>query len=57
VQLDGSQCQSVAVAGDDLWMFPGSNNTIVEDIENSGAVVGQADDASGVSQGFVAWKN
>jgi len=57
VQLDGSQCQSVAVAGDDLLMFPGSNNTIVEDIENSGAVVGQADDASGVSQGFVAWKN
>jgi len=54
VNLDGSPCQSITIAADDLLMFPGSSNTVVGGIKNSGEVTGSYIDGSGVFRGFVA---
>ncbi len=55
VELDGSQCQSFAIADADLLHFPGSSGTFVGGIKNSGEVVGGYDDATtGLSPGYIA---
>jgi hypothetical protein len=55
VELDGSQCQSILIADDDLLAFPGVGDTFTfpGGIKNSGEVVGSYDDDDG-THGFIA---
>jgi hypothetical protein len=53
VELDGSQCQSIAIADADLLHFPGAVITFVGGIKNSGEVVGSYDDGT-TSRGYIA---
>ncbi len=55
IELEGSGCQALTVAAEDLLEFPGSIWTNPEGITNSGDVVGIAiEDVTFVSHGFVA---
>ncbi len=54
VELDGSQCQSFAIADPDLLHFPGAVATFVGGIKNSGEVVGGYDDGTDTSIGYIA---
>jgi hypothetical protein len=55
VKLDGSQCQSITLADDELLAVPGAANTFAQDITNSGVVAGSFDFGSqDLSQGFIA---
>jgi len=53
VELDGSQCQSVAIAASDLLVFPGFDGLWPEGITNSGVIVGSVEDDTN-SHGFIA---
>jgi hypothetical protein len=55
VELDGSQCQSILIADDDLLAIPGVGDTFTfpGGIRNSGEVVGSYDDDDG-THGFIA---
>ena len=54
VELDGSQCQSIAVADSDLLQVMGFDLTFPEGISNSGKIVGIAGDDGDVVHGFIA---
>ncbi|MCK5365486.1 MAG: hypothetical protein KAR22_21065, partial [Gammaproteobacteria bacterium] len=53
VELDGSQCQSIAIADADLLEFPGAVSTVLGGIKNSGEVVGSYEDPTNI-HGFIA---
>ncbi len=53
-ELDGTQCQDVAIANEDLVVFPGSTTTFGAGINNSGVVSGSYVDDLGFLKGFVA---
>jgi hypothetical protein len=52
-ELDGSQCQSITIADEDLLQFPGADGTVVGGIKNSGEVVGTYDFGPGTGFGFI----
>ena len=53
-ELDGTQCQDIAIADEDLLVFPGSTTTFGAGINNSGVVSGSYIDDLENSRGFVA---
>lgn len=53
-ELDGTQCQDVVIADEDLLAFPGSTTTFGQGITNSGTVSGSYLDDTNVSHGFIA---
>lgn len=53
-ELDGTQCQDIVIADEDLLAFPGSTTTFGQGITNSGTVSGSYVDDTGVSHGFIA---
>ena len=53
VNLDGSACQSLTVAGGDVLEFPGAEATFLGGITNAGDIVGSYDDVSN-THGFIA---
>jgi len=53
VELDGSPCQSLTIAGGDVLEFPGAEATFLGGIRNAGDIVGSYNDASN-SHGFIA---
>jgi hypothetical protein len=59
VELDGSQCQSIAIDDADLLQFPGAADTFVQGIKNSGEVTGGYEEIDPVTgelllYGFIA---
>lgn len=56
-ELDGTQCQEVSIAEEDLLQFPGAVSTFVQGITNSGTVIGTYADESFIGGGFVATPN
>ena len=52
--LDGTQCQAITIADEDLLAFPGSSRTLAQSITNSGKVVGTYVDDLFVLHGFIA---
>ena len=56
IDLEGSGCQALTVAAEDLLEFPGFDQTVPEGITNSGNVVGivSVEYNSGNPHGFVA---
>ena len=53
-QLDGTQCQDIAIADEDMLAYPGSSRTLAQSINNSGEVVGTYVDDAFVLHGFIA---
>jgi hypothetical protein len=53
-ELDGTQCQDITIADEDLLAFPGSTTTYGQGISNSGTVVGSYLDEFGDLHGFIA---
>lgn len=53
-ELDGSQCQAITIADEDLLAFPDAPTTFVQGIKNSGEVVGSYTDGDGFSHGYIA---
>lgn len=53
-ELDGTQCQDITIAAEDLIVFPGAPATFPQGITNSGVISGQYRDQAGVSHGFIA---
>jgi uncharacterized membrane protein len=52
-ELDGTQCQMITIADEDLLTFPGAFFTIAHGVTPSGAVVGWYEDEFGLG-GFIA---
>jgi uncharacterized membrane protein len=50
-ELDGTQCQSIAIPDSELLIIPGALSTVAQGIKNSGTVVGNDVDAI---RGFIA---
>ena len=53
-ELDGTQCQTITIADEDLLQFPGAINTFPSDITNSGKITGSYQDESDNGGGFIA---
>ncbi len=53
VELDGSPCQSLTIAGGDVLEFPGAEATFLGGITNAGDIVGSYNDVSN-THGFIA---
>lgn len=53
-ELDGSQCQTINIAEEDLLQFPGATFTFPSDITNSGTITGSYQDEAGLGGGFIA---
>ena len=53
VELDGSPCQSLTIAGGDVLEFLGAEATFPGGITNAGNIVGSYTDASNI-HGFIA---
>jgi hypothetical protein len=53
-ELDGTQCQDIVIADEDLLVFPGSTTTFAGGINNAGVVSGSYIDDLGITHGYVA---
>jgi hypothetical protein len=53
-ELDGTQCQDITIADEDLVVFPGISTTFGQGITNSGKVVGTYTDDAELRHGFIA---
>jgi hypothetical protein len=57
VELDGTQCQEIAIAQEDMVHFPGAEYTFVQGLTNAGVISGSYGDGSGTTNaehGFIA---
>lgn len=53
-ELDGTQCQDITIADEDMLVFPGSSTTFGQGITNSGIVSGTYQDDALVLHGYIA---
>jgi hypothetical protein len=53
-EIDGTQCQDITIADEDLLEYPEAQQTFGLGITNSGVVIGEYVDASGSPHGFIA---
>ena len=53
-ELDGTQCQDITIADEDMLVFPGSSTTFGQGITNSGIVSGTYQDDALVPHGYIA---
>ena len=53
-ELDGTQCQMITIADEDLLQFPGAINTFPANITNSGTITGSYQYEPGSGGGFIA---
>jgi hypothetical protein len=57
VELDGTQCQEITIAEEDMILFPGADYTFVQGLSNAGVIsgaYGTFDGGTNIERGFVA---